>query len=72
MADGRKYRRRDRRTGGVKFLREDVWRVDLELPRQADEPRRRVSRTVEGTKVMGISGGQPLLLEFPAVSQSAP
>ena len=42
--------RKNRRSGGVKLVREDVWRVDLELPRQSHEPRRRVSRTVEGTK----------------------
>jgi integrase len=50
MAEGRKYDAKNRRTGGLKPLREGVWRVDLELPRAPDEPRRRVSRTVEGSK----------------------
>src|SRR4051794_7471399 len=38
-----------RRVGGVRLVREGVWRVDVELPRKAGEPRRRLSRTVEGT-----------------------
>ena len=39
-----------RRRGGVKAVREGVWRVDVELPRQAGEPRRRVSKTVKGSE----------------------
>ena len=38
-----------RRRGGVKVVRDGVWRVDVELPRVDGEPRRRVSRTVVGT-----------------------
>ena len=39
-----------RRQGGLKPIREGFWRVDVELPRSPSEPRRRVSRTVEGTR----------------------
>jgi len=39
-----------RRKGGVKAVREGVWRVDVELPREAGEPRRRVSKTVKGSE----------------------
>jgi integrase len=38
-----------RRSGGVRAVRDGVWRVDVEVPRATDGPRRRVSRTVEGT-----------------------
>jgi integrase len=41
---------RTRGAGGLKVAREGVWRVDVELPRKPGEPRRRVSRTVEGTE----------------------
>lgn len=50
MAEGQRYDAKNRRSGGLKLLREGVWRVDVELPRKSNEPRRRVSRTVEGTK----------------------
>jgi integrase len=39
-----------RRTGGLKRVRDGVWRIDVELPREPGEARRRVSRTVAGTK----------------------
>ncbi len=38
-----------RRVGGLKAIREGVWRVDVELPRNLSEPRRRVSKTVKGS-----------------------
>lgn len=38
-----------RRRGGLKVVRDGVWRVDVELPRVEGEPRRRVSRTVSGS-----------------------
>ena len=38
-----------RRVGGLKLVRDGVRRVDVQLPRGGDEPRRRVSRTVKGT-----------------------
>lgn len=39
-----------RRTGGIKSVRDGVWRVDTELPRTAPESRRRVSQTVVGSR----------------------
>jgi integrase len=40
----------NRRSGGLRAVRPGVWRVDVELPREHGEPRRRVSRTVEGSQ----------------------
>lgn len=40
----------ERRQGGLKLIRTGFWRVDVELPRNPSEPRRRVSRTVAGTR----------------------
>ena len=42
---------RKRRVGGIKVVRDGVYRVDVEAPRTPGEPRRRLSRTVEGTIV---------------------
>ena len=39
-----------RRNGGLKSVRDGVWRVDVELPRARGERRRRVSRTVYGSQ----------------------
>jgi len=39
-----------RRVGGLKAVREGVWRVDVELPRVEGGARRRVSRTVSGSR----------------------
>ena len=49
MADGDVTPVEGRRTGGVKPVRDGVWRIDAELPRVGAEPRRRVSQTVVGT-----------------------
>ena len=37
-----------RRKGGLKLVRDGVWRIDVELPRVPGERRRRVSRTIFG------------------------
>lgn len=43
-------RRRKRGSGGVTFVRDGVWRIDVEIGRDSvTGKRRRVSRTVEGT-----------------------
>jgi hypothetical protein len=39
-----------RRRGGVREIRQGVWRVDVEAPRKRGEPRRRISRTVAGSE----------------------
>jgi integrase len=39
-----------RRKGGLKPVRDGVWRIDVELPRVPGEPRRRVSRTIFGSQ----------------------
>jgi integrase len=39
-----------RRKGGLKPVREGVWRIDVELPRAPGERRRRVSRTIVGSQ----------------------
>jgi hypothetical protein len=41
---------RRRRRGGLRPVGAELWLVDVELPRQPGEPRRRVSRTVHGTE----------------------
>lgn len=41
---------RGRRGGGIKLVRPGVWRVDIELPREKSDPRRRVSKQVAGTR----------------------
>lgn len=38
-----------RRSGGIKAVREGVWRIDVECPREPGAPRRRVSRTIVGS-----------------------
>ena len=39
-----------RRWGGKKLVRPGVWRVDAELPTSPGAPRRRISRTVQGSE----------------------
>lgn len=43
-------RRRSKGTGGIFPIADDVWRVDVELPRTPGTPRRRLSRRVRGSK----------------------
>lgn len=50
MGRGAQDSLRGRGNGGLKLTRGGVWRVDVELPRKAGEPRRRVSRTVKGSE----------------------
>ena len=50
MAESPAGARSSRSFGGLKPVRDGVWRVDAELPHRANEPRRRVSRTVVGTE----------------------
>jgi hypothetical protein len=47
---GRNGRRRERGAGGITPVRAGVWRVDIEVPRQPGEPRRRISQTVYGSR----------------------
>ena len=48
---GRQGSRRDKGSGGVTEVRAGVWRVDIELARDSvSGRRRRVSRTIEGTR----------------------
>ena len=60
-----------RRRGGVRAVRAGVWRVDVELPRKAGEPRRRVSRTVEGTEAEAESALAALQAEVASDGPSA-
>ena len=58
-----------RRRGGVKPVREGVWRVDVELPRVEGEPRRRVSKTIAGS----LADAEQSLADLGReVAQSAP
>jgi hypothetical protein len=43
-------RRRPRGSGGITQVADDVWRVDIEAPRQPGERRRRVSRQIRGSR----------------------
>lgn len=58
----RARRRRRRGTGGIKPVREGVWRVDVELPREPGSPRRRRSRLVHGS----ITDAERVLAELRA------
>jgi hypothetical protein len=42
--------RRERGTGGIVRVDHGAWRVDIELPHAPGQPRRRVSKTVRGTR----------------------
>ena len=49
MAEAQK-RRRAKGTGGIFPVRDGVWRVDVEAPREPGAPRRRLSRRVRGSR----------------------
>jgi integrase len=53
-----------RRTGGVKAIRDGVWRVDVEVPRLPGEPRRRRSKTVAGTREDAEKCLASMVIEF--------
>ena len=50
MAPSSQNEVRSRGSGGLKPVREGVWRIDVEEARAPGEPRRRVSRTIRGSK----------------------
>jgi integrase len=61
-----------RRIGGVKAIRDGVWRVDVEVPRLSGGPRRRRSRTVAGTREDAENCLALMVAEFRAPDSGSP
>jgi len=68
MAEHPAQQERARRSGGVKVVREGVWRVDVEVPHAHGQPRRRRSRTVIGT----LADAEQTLVELRAEVTTRP